>query len=252
MNRYCLLVATLLAGLLVWAAHAHAQAQQSPHIGYAFPAGGRQGTEFEVRVGGQYLDGVAKAHISGPGIQVKVVQLVRPMTQQQVNQLREQLKALTDRLPGRAGALVKGAVKTADISAGKQGDKPNSVPGNKPVASPEKTVPLSAEEIQTILDIRKKLAKFFNRQPNPAIAQTAVLHITTSPDAEPSVRELRLETPLGLTNPLVFQISRLPEVVTKPVEVDELPGQQPLRKLREEGRSAAGEQPTVNVQLPVV
>ena len=63
---------------------------------------------------------------------------------------------------------------------------------------------------------------------------------------------MRLETPAGLTNPLVFQIGRLPEVVKKPVDDDDLPGQQPLRKLREEGRSAAGEQPIVDVQLPAV
>ncbi len=79
MNRPCFLIAVTLSHLLAWLAPAHAQ--QSPHVGYVFPAGGRQGTEFEVRVGGQFLDGVAAAHISGPGIQVKVVELVKPMTQ---------------------------------------------------------------------------------------------------------------------------------------------------------------------------
>jgi len=221
-----------------------ASAQQSPHIGYVFPAGGRQGTEFEVRVGGQFLDGVAKAHISGPGIQVKVLELVKPMSQQQVNELRDKLKSLTDRKAGGTAALGKLAGKPA----GKQGDKP----ANKPISPPVKTSPLSAEEEQLIVDIRKKLAKFYNRPPNPAIAETAVLHLTTLPDAEPGVRELRLETPIGLTNPLVFQIGRLPEVVKKPVDADDLPAQRPLRQLKVQGSLATGEQPISNVQLPVV
>jgi uncharacterized coiled-coil protein SlyX len=245
MSRNYLLIAVLVAGLadLATDAQAQVQTQQPPHIGYVFPAGGRQGSEFEVRVGGEFLDGVAKAHISGPGIQIKVVELVKPMTQMQVNQLREQLKALTDRLPGKAAAAGKAAGKKA-------GTLP--VPSAQTAPSPAKTSPLSAEEIQTIIDLRKKLAKFVNRLPNPAIAQTAVLRITTSPDAEPGNRELRLETPAGLTNPLVFQIGRLPEIVRKPVDPDDLPEQQPLRKLKQEGRSAVGEQPVLDVQLPAV
>lgn len=238
MNLRYLLIAVLFIGLLAWVAAANAQ--QPPRVGYVFPAGGRQGTEFEVRVGGQFLDGLTKAHISGPGIQVKVVEFVKPMTQMQINRLRDQLKALIERTPAGAAAL------------GKQGDKPANRPSTKPAPSPAKTSPLSAEERQLVLDIRKKLAKFFNRPPNPAIAQTAVLHVTTLSDAEPGVRELRLETPTGLSNPLVFQIGRLPEVVHKPVDVDDLPGQRPLRKLKEEGRFAEGEQPIVDVRLPTV
>ncbi len=103
-----------------------------------------------------------------------------------------------------------------------------------------------------ILDIRKKLVKFYNRPPNPAIAEQAVLRVTTSPDAEPGVRELRLETPAGLTNPLVFQIGSLPEVVRKPIDDDDLPGQRPLRKLRKKGAPQSATQPTIDVQLPAV
>ena len=109
-----------------------AQPQQSPHVGYVFPAGGRQGSEFEVRVGGQFLDGITNAYVSGPGIHVKVVELVKPMTQQQVNQLREQLKALTERLPGAVAA----PGKATGTPAGRQGEQPAS----KPTALP-RTLP---------------------------------------------------------------------------------------------------------------
>ena len=219
-------------------------AQQTPHIGYVFPAGGRQGSEFDVRVGGQFLDGVAAVRTSGNGIQVEVVELIKPMTQKQANDLRDKLKALADRLPGGAGAFGK----RSDSAAEKRSDKP----GKKPSVSSETPAPLMAEERQMIFEIRKKLVRFFNRPPSPAIADTAVLHVTISPDAQPGLRELRLETPAGLTNPLVFEIGRLPEVVKKPLDDDDLPGQQPLRKLREQGRSAASQQPIVDVQLPSV
>ena len=256
MNRRLILITALLAGIS--ACTFPAQAQQTPHIGYVFPAGGRQGTEFEVRVGGQFLNGVDKAHVSGSGIQIKVVELVKPMTQMQANQLREKLQALVARLPGGAGGFGKQAGKQGGKAAAKPGDKAGNSPGDKPAgtaysrSSPQDTAPLSAEERQSILDIRKKLLKFFNQPPTPAVAETAVLHVTVDPNAEPGVRELRLQTPAGLTNPLVFQIGGLPEVVRKPVDANVLPGQQPLRKLAQEGRFAVGAQPMIDVQLPAV
>ena len=45
-----------------------------------------------------------------------------------------------------------------------------------------------------------------------------MLQVAVSADAAPGVRDLRLETPVGLTNPLVFEIGHLAEVVNKPVD----------------------------------
>ena len=51
----------------------------APHIGYVYPAGGRQGTTFQVTVGGQFLDGVdQRATSPARGIQAKVVDYVKP------------------------------------------------------------------------------------------------------------------------------------------------------------------------------
>jgi len=47
--------------------------------------------------------------------------------------------------------------------------------------------------------------------PTPAIAETVTVKITIAADAEPGPRELRLETPSGLSNPLVFHVGQLPE-----------------------------------------
>ena len=50
----------------------------------------------------------------------------------------------------------------------------------------------------------------------PAIAETVTVRVTIAADAEPGQRELRLETPAGLTNPLVFTVGQLPEFREKP------------------------------------
>ena len=77
-----------------------AGAQQiAPHVGYVYPAGGRQGATFEVTVGGQFLDGVSGAFISGAGVQTSVIGHTKPMTAAQFNKLRDQLRELTEKKP---------------------------------------------------------------------------------------------------------------------------------------------------------
>ncbi|MBI4877337.1 MAG: hypothetical protein HY822_22145, partial [Acidobacteria bacterium] len=89
--------------ILGLAAMAAVDAQQFvPHAGYVYPAGGRQGSDFEATVGGQFLEGVKHAYLSGSGVQVKVIEHVKPLTQGQFNQLREKLKELMDKSPASA------------------------------------------------------------------------------------------------------------------------------------------------------
>ena len=59
-----IVVASFLA--IVPAAYAQIAAR-SPHVGYAYPAGGQQGTTFQVKLGGQFLDGVDAVYVSGAG-----------------------------------------------------------------------------------------------------------------------------------------------------------------------------------------
>lgn len=145
-----------------------AGAQPSPpRIGYACPAGGRQGTTFPVTLGGQYLAAEATVGISGAGVQAKVVEYTKPLNQKQVNELRERVKEL-------------------------------------------QTKPKEAETVKEIADIRAKLLAY-SKKAGPAIAETVTLQVTVSPDAAPGERELRLVTPGGVSNPLVFCVGQLPE-----------------------------------------
>ena len=57
----------LLAGLFVLLASS-AAAQQTAHIGYVYPAGGRQGSTFQVVVGGQRLAQPGGVYVTGEGV----------------------------------------------------------------------------------------------------------------------------------------------------------------------------------------
>jgi hypothetical protein len=74
---------------------------------------------------------------------------------------------------------------------------------------------LSAEEEREAAGLRKTLTGFGRRLSNPALGEFVTLRIDIDPDTAPGRREVRLLTPVGLTNPLVFEVGRLPEVRKK-------------------------------------
>jgi hypothetical protein len=78
-----------LLAFLFYAPEAFAQ-QIGPHIAYVYPAGGRQGTTFEVNVGGQFLTSTTQVYITGNGVQAQVLDSTRPMN--------IKLKTLLDRV----------------------------------------------------------------------------------------------------------------------------------------------------------
>ncbi len=181
--------------------------QVPPHVGYVFPAGGRQGTTVEITVGGQYLGNVAQAYISGDGAKVAVVPHEKPMTQKEFNQLRDKATELRKKLP--------------DPDAKKQ-----------------------------LVEIRKQLAAFLRRPSSPAIAESVPLRITLAADAAPGPRELRLETPTGLSNPLAFIVGQLPESVKQtPTDTEDLAQLRALRAGAPPPGLAAA--PPMSVTLPV-
>ena len=209
--RLCLVPRLLLrlgVELALLAVTATAQQQQIPHAGYVYPAGGRQGTSFEVIVGGQFLDGVKTALLSGAGVQATVVDHFKPLTPAQAAQLRDQVKELSE--------------------------KPNP----------------TAEDRQKIAEIRAKLAGFMGRSITPAIAETVRLNIAVAPGAALGERQLRLVTPNGLTNPVMFSVGQLPEVGRPPAKgTGQLPGAQAGRG---RGQVRLTPEPPMEITLPVL
>lgn len=171
---------TALGLISVLALASVATAQQYPRIGYVFPAGGRQGTTFQVTVGGQFLGSwkgeyhidVLQAHFSGDGISAEVVNEGAPMREQQANSLRQ-----------KATQLLR----------------------NKP----------DAEARQEIARIKREVTRYQSaqivKQTFPAIGDTVTVRVTLAADAAPGPREMRIETPRGISNPLRFFVGQLPE-----------------------------------------
>ena len=216
MRRFQLLGPLFLAGALSLAAQT-----REPHVGYVYPAGGRQGSTFEVVVGGQFLNGAIAALCSGDGVRAEVVEYNRPLPQNRFNELRDEFRELQQR-------------RTTDRR------QPNST--NSWTSADEKR----------LVEIRETILKNPpNRQGNPAIAERVTVKVTLAREAEPGSREMRLQTPNGLSNPLVFCVGPLTEF-SKPAAQQAGPEIERLRRQFGGPPAAASGRSETKIALPAV
>ncbi|MBL7224041.1 MAG: hypothetical protein ISS72_09315, partial [Candidatus Brocadiae bacterium] len=216
-------------GLCLVAVIAAARAEEGPHIGYVYPAGGQQGTVVEVAIGGQNLAGVREAYVTGDGVQAKVVGYLRNLSQGQLNQLAEKLREASSlrsqsatlkmdpmaAMRMRGGASKKPMTKMKPLSraemkarrekagklgllAAKAGDQFQTL---------ARQLGLKDASLRGYYVLRQRLADP-KRQPNPQIAETATVRLTVAKDAKPGIRELRLRTASGISNSIFIQIGK--------------------------------------------
>jgi hypothetical protein len=210
-----------LAAATVLAAAPAAMAQQLvPHVGYAYPAGGKQGATFEVVIGGQYLEGVNAVHFSGgAGVQAKLVELIKPMSQKEYNDLRIKLDDLMARR-----AVVRNDFKALEnFKSFKNAKNVKDAPASddKEIEELKKKyakASWTAEDEKQVAEVRRSIATAVRRPANPAISELAVVQVTVAPDAAPGRRELRIAAPTGVSNPLAFCVGQLPEFSKKAVK----------------------------------
>jgi hypothetical protein len=176
-----------LGCLALLAASLHAQ--NVPSLAYVLPAGGQQGTAFEVTVGGQFLNNMSAVSVTGGGIEATVGEHGKPMGGAEAQQLRSRMQELQ-----------KQAVSEA--------------------ARKEMT------------DIRVKLLLFnAHRAISPGLAETVKFRVSIAAGAAAGQRELRVLTPQGLSNPLIFCVGQLPEFTEKEtIEVVPPPAGQPVNR----------------------
>ncbi len=206
-----------LGGLAAWLILATAAAGQAPpYIGFVYPAGGQQGTTFPVRLGGQRLDGAQAVLVSGGGVQVELVEFRRQLNNQEVTLMREQLRAL--RQQSRRGQQQAGR-------------------------------PLDETSRKIMLRIEERLAGYVNRPANPALAHLVFARATIAAEAAPGPREIRVVTGTGVTNPMVFQVSQLPESAREPMATSLLPV---LGNEQAAERNRPAEQVERRVRIPCV
>lgn len=217
-----------------------------PHLGYAFPAGGRQGTTFQAVVGGQYLHGVQSAHVTGEGVDVSVVRFYR--SNRGVDRaVRKSARAeLQGWLEKRWTDLYsQGVVSKPMPSWMKQKHRQAEPRAGKPTAVakavPEKGARLMEHPLLENLEDKNlwELAHagrivfgdVKKRQRNDQLEQLLLLKVTIAPDASPGKRELRLAYRGGLTNSLVFDVGTVAEATeyepNDPVQMRMLPAPPP-------------------------
>ncbi len=189
------LLAVLLAGMA---------AADSPHIGYVYPAGGRQGTTFEVTVGGQFLRGTRAGLVSGDGVKVRVGRYATPLSDNSMKAAQDKLREV-------------GRFKSDGRNAMEEGEDQRSAHMNMLAARAADQFEMYAAKLGLDDTTPRGFARYqriYNsprRQPNAQISETVILEITVAPDAVPGARELRLQTSAGVTNPIVLQIGQVRE-----------------------------------------
>ncbi|MDZ4199466.1 MAG: hypothetical protein U1E27_09300, partial [Kiritimatiellia bacterium] len=160
--------ATLLFGLAMAPVGIRAQS----YIGYVYPAGGRQGESVRIEMGGQQLDGVDRAWISGPGVTAKVVEYNKQMGPQEVRILRDQLDELKKPASGKRD------------------------PAHAPL----------------VRRIENLIRDHVTQPACAAIANRVIVEVSLAPNAPPGRREIRVGGTRGLSNPMPFYVGDIPEI----------------------------------------
>ncbi len=191
--RRVLSVVLAMAGLM---AIAPAALAQRPYIGFVYPAGGQQGTTFQIRLGGQGTDEVNGAFVTGSGVTAKIIENRRRLGNTETTLLGEQLRILKKAIAAATPAPVKPG-STAKVVA--------------PVAVVDEATRLLAARIEN------RLAEAVQRPACSAISSLVIVEITIASDAEPGRREITLSTSTGVSNPLAFHVGQFPEVLRKPM-----------------------------------
>jgi len=116
-------------------------------------------------------------------------------------------------LTGAKGILISGAGVKAEISDFDRplAGQPLTELRDKALELQKKAAgdPAVRKELQ---DLRLRIGDYVRRQQNPAIGEILTIEVTVAADAEPGLRQLRVNTPNGLSNPVVFVVGQLPEV----------------------------------------
>lgn len=184
------------------------QGRREPHIGYAYPAGGQQGTTVHVAVGGQFLRGTTSALLSGQGITATIAGYVgpyRPLNKPEQDELRRRIEA-------------RKAGKPIDTSQDRVSSGPSTQkaakPGGKKEIDHQLLLDVVKMNLQEVAQVEKMLGREMRKQQqNSQIGETVVLKLSIDKAAPAGKRELRLLCQAGLTNPIFVEVSDLPELL---------------------------------------
>ena len=265
-----------ILALVVLAVSASPLRAQNQYIGYVYPAGGRQGATFPIRLGGQGLVYASDLVVSGEGVSVRLIDYYRVMSNQEMSLLRQQLNelrkkgsTLSDAMTARmAWFEFPASVEPPEVrglicpSCGSLNPLEAAVCSNcnaalkKPKApKPDKTgvkngPPKSEQEVAKQNLIERIQRRFAEDERNAAVRahrELVFAEVTVAPDAKPGRREIRVITKRGISNALSFYVGQVPEVARKPMKTARKPvlGKEHLAQ-----RKRPPEEETMRITVP--
>lgn len=229
-----------IIGLALLAIAGSPATAQNQYIGYVHPAGGQQGSNFPLRLGGQNLIHASDVIVTGEGVSVRLVDHYRVMNNEEIRLLREQVKVLK----------AKGAT-VGDAMAAKMAyfELPETIgPETEPLK--EEIVGKDDQELARQRLIKRIEMRFAEDERQPAVRSHAELvfaEVTVSPHAKPGLREIRVISKRGISNALPFFVGQVPEVSRKPVKTSK---NQVLGKEHLAQRKRPPEEAELRVTLP--
>ena len=159
-------------------------ADELPHIGYIYPAGGQVGTVFEITVGGKYLQAAFAGNITGENVYVQV--------------LGDPDKDL-DTFKKEDETLALSVLNVNCISAKNVDTNVENIKFNPDLTQKEKN------RIEREKRRRKK------NQKNDQFPDKIKVRAAIMDNCEPGEHELRIISPSGLSNKFTFQVGKLKE-----------------------------------------
>jgi hypothetical protein len=229
--------APLIAWLFLLGLAPLAQAQR-PYIGYVYPAGGQQGTTFQVRLGGQALNDLDGVLISGKGISAKIVEYMPRLQNMELTLLQEQLKELKT---GQPTPAVSAAPPMEVETSGSMMMFTEESEAEQAELNQKRETKALIEKIERCVD------NFVQIPACISISNMVVVEVRIAPDADPGDHEIRLSTLKGVTNPLIFQVGAIREYSAKPIRTSP---QQVLGKEVQALRKRGAKDGDRDVQLP--
>lgn len=168
--------------------------QSTSHVAYIYPAGAQQGTKLHITAGGRNLRSVKQIHVSGEGVKASYIRSIPNFKKtygDYIKQLQKELRAQQN------SQRRQGKKKPADNNNQK---KDKIVPPDHPIFNDLKQ--RSSEELTVLL------RRFYkeNKQKNRELDELALIQIEVEANARPGMREIRLHTSTGLSNPIRFFI----------------------------------------------
>jgi hypothetical protein len=200
MKRFILLCLALVLALALVVPVSAEPGQSTSRIGYVYPAGARQGTSLEVTAGGRNLHGVKEVFVSGEGVKATFVLSFRNYKKTYGDYLRQLQKELRTR-----GAAKKRKGKKKPAGKKKKPEDEKIVPPDHPLFRDLKKC--NQQELGVLL--RRYYKE--NKQKTKELDELCLLKVTVDPDAMPGMREIRLLTNGGMSNPIRFFVGEKPE-----------------------------------------